>query len=415
MHRRWVLIVTYHYLPAETPGSRRLDAVARLLRDRGWDVVILTATGTRRGVTDTPGITVIRTTRAELADDGHGHPAIATPLVSRIPLLRTLTRFPDKYAWWNLVLARRIVAIVRAHRIDVVLSSSPPHSLHLGVRAARTLHPFRWVAEFRDPWMFPSRRALSGLSAAWQRRLERSVLRCADRVIANTPGNRDELLAGNPGLDAARVRVSTNGYDASLFAPGSFPATPTERTDFTYVGEIYSGMLEHYAAAIAALRARNSAAVPTLAVYGAIDASEKRRIASLELGQYIEDRGFVSHTQSVTAMKNARALLVLLPHEERWRTCVPSKLYWYLAARRPIVAVVPPGDASALIGNLHAGEAFTEVDTDRLSRQLESFVERARNAPAPARDPEAVARYSMDTIVEELEKVLREVTDGNPA
>ena len=59
MHRRSLLIVTYHYLPAETPGSRRLDAVARLLRDRGWDVVILTATGTRRGVTDTPGITVI--------------------------------------------------------------------------------------------------------------------------------------------------------------------------------------------------------------------------------------------------------------------------------------------------------------------------------------------------------------------
>ncbi len=271
MQRRSVLIVTYHYLPAETPGSRRLDTVARLLRDRGWDVFILTATGTRRGVNDTPGITVFRTTSAELAHDGHGHPAIATPLVSRIPLVRNLTRFPDKYAWWNVVLARRIVAIVRARRIDVVLSSSPPHSLHLGVRAARTVQSFRWVAEFRDPWMFPSRRALSGLSAAWQRRLERSVLRCADRIIANTPGNRDELVAGNPGLDGSRVRVSTNGYDAALFTPASFPSAPGERADFTYVGEVYSGMLERYAAAIATIRARNTALVPKLAVYGAID------------------------------------------------------------------------------------------------------------------------------------------------
>lgn len=415
MQRRSVLIVTYHYLPAETPGSRRLDTVARLLRNRGWDVVILTATGTRRGVTDTPGITVIRTTRATLADDGQGHPAIATPLVSRIPLLRNLTRFPDKYAWWNIVLARHIVAIVRARRIDVVLSSSPPHSLHLGVRAARKVERFRWVAEFRDPWMFPSRRALSGLSATWQRRLERSVLHCADRIIANTPGNRDALLAGNPGLDASRVRVSTNGYDAALFAPGSFPQAPGEHADLTYVGEIYSGMLERYAAAIAAIRSRAPGRVPRLAVYGSMDAVEKERVRSMGLGEFVEERGFVSHEASVAAMKNARALLLLLPYEERWRTCVPSKLYWYLAARRPIAAIVPEGDASTLVRNLRAGDAFTGADTETLARELESFVERARTAPVPARDPEATARYAMDTIVADLEKVLREVADGNPA
>jgi glycosyltransferase involved in cell wall biosynthesis len=415
MQRRSILIVTYHYLPAETPGSRRLDTVARLLHDRGWNVVILTATGTRRGVEDTPGIEVIRTTRATLAHDAHGHPAIATPLVARIPLVRNLTRFPDKYAWWNFALARYVVAIVRSRGIDVVLSSSPPHSLHLGVRAARTVQRFRWVAEFRDPWMFPSRRALSSLSAAWQRRLERSVLRCADRVIANTSGNRDELLAGNPGLDAARVRVSTNGYDAALFAPGSFPPAPGESADFTYVGEVYSGMLERYASAVAAIRSRNPGRVPRLAVYGTIDAAEKERIRSMGLTEYVEDRGFVSHEASVAAMKNARTLLVLLPHEERWRTCVPSKLYWYLAAGRPIVGIVPEGDASALVRTLRAGEAFTAADTETLSRELESFVERARTAPAPAREPAAAARYSMDTIVGDLEKVLREVTDGNPA
>ncbi len=415
MQRRSVLIVTYHYLPAETPGSRRLETVARLLRDRGWNVVILTATGTRPGVKDTPGIEVIRTTRAPLANDAHGHPAIATPLVSRVPLLRTLTRFPDKYAWWNFALARCVAATVRSRGIDVVLSSSPPHSLHLGVRAARSVQRFRWVAEFRDPWMFPSRRALSSLSAAWQRRLERSVLRSADRIIANTAGNRDDLLAGNPDLAAHRVSISTNGYDAALFAPGSFPPAPAEGADFTYVGEVYSGMLGRYLSAIAAIRSRDPSRVPRLAVYGSMDAAERERIRSMELGEYVEERGFVSHEASVAAMKNARALLVLLPHEERWRTCVPSKLYWYLAAGRPIVGVVPEGDASALVRTLHAGEVFTDADTEALSRELETFVTHARTTPAASRAPEAAARYSMETVVGELEKVLREVMDGNPA
>ncbi|HET6463671.1 MAG TPA: hypothetical protein VFH33_07710, partial [Candidatus Krumholzibacteria bacterium] len=270
-------------------------------------------------------------------------------------------------------------------------------------------------AEFRDPWMFPSRRALSGLSAAWQRRLERSVLRCADRIIANTPGNRDELVAGNPGLDASRVRVSTNGYDAALFAPGSFPLAPGERADLTYVGEVYSGMLERYAAAIAAIRSRDPARVPRLAVYGSMDAAEKERIRSIGLGEYVEERGFVSHEASVAAMKNARALLLLLPHEDRWRTCVPSKLYWYLASGRPIAAIVPEGDASALVRNLRAGEAFTGADTETLARALESFVDRARTSPAAAREPGVAAHFAMDTIVGELETVLREVTDESPA
>jgi glycosyltransferase involved in cell wall biosynthesis len=413
--RRSILLVSYHYLPAETPGSRRLDTVARLLSARGWEVLVLTATGSRPGTKDTPGIEVIRTTRAELGEDSHGHAAIASPAVSRIPFLRNLTRFPDKYAWWNFALAPRLVSLVRSRRIDVVLSSSPPHSLHLAVRAARAVAPFRWMAEFRDPWMFPSRRVLPRFSAAMQRHLERGVLQRADCVIANTPGNRDELLAANPGLDPARVRVSTNGYDAALYAPASFPPAPGESADFTYVGEIYAGMLERYGAALASIRARNPGHVPRLAVYGTIDAGEKSRMAALGLDIYIEDRGFVSHEASVAAMKNARTLLVLLPAEERWRTCVPSKLYWYLASRRPVLAIVPEGDASSLVRELKAGEAFSDGDVETLSRRLEDFVQASRRAPLLPVDAGAAARYSMDHVVAELEGVLREVTDGNPA
>jgi hypothetical protein len=414
MRPRSILIVTYHYLPAETPGSRRINTVARLLTARGWKVSILTATGSRDGGGATPGIEVIRTTRTRLGDDGRGHPAIATPAVSRVPLLRSLTRFPDKYAWWNFALTPKIVSLMRERNFDVVLSSSPPHSLHLGVEAAHRRRPFRWVAEFRDPWMFPSRRELPAASAAMQRRLERGVLKHADLVVANTPGNRDALLVANPRLDPSRIRVSTNGYDAALYAAGSFPAQPSETADLTYVGEVYAGMLERYCAAIADIRARSQANVPKLAVYGMIDGAERERIERMGLGPFVEDRGFVTHEASITAMKNARALLVLLPDEERWASCVPSKLYWYLAARRPILAMVPEGDTSRLVRELKAGDVLMG-DAPALGKQLEEFVRRTRTAPAAARDGEEATRYSMDHIVDALERTLREVTDGNPA
>jgi len=415
MRRPSILIVTYHYLPAETPGSRRLDSVARLLAARGWRVIVLTATGNRTGERDADGIEVVRTTRSRLGADAHGHPAIASPAVARIPFVGRFARFPDKYTWWNLALVPRLLSLVRSRDIDVVFSSSPPHSLHLGVRAARAMTSFRWVAEFRDPWMFPSRRALSPSSRSVQRRWERGVLNHADRVIANTPGNRDALLAGNPRLDPGRVHVSTNGYDAAMFDPAAFPPASLDDADLTYVGEVYNGMLERYCAALAAIRERNNRAIPRLAIYGAVDASEKERIKGMGLGAFVEERGFVTHEMSVTAMKNARALLVLLPYEDRWRSCVPSKTYWYLAARRPIVAIVPEGDASALVRNQHAGEAMVDPSIEVLSRDLEDFVRRARETSMASREPDSASEYAMERVVDGLEHVLREVMDGHPA
>jgi hypothetical protein len=162
----------------------------------------------------------------------------------------------------------------------------------------------------------------------------------------HTP-NRDALLAANPKSTARRV-FSPTGYDASMFAPDSLPRHPDESADLTYVGEVYSGMMDRYCAAIASIRARNPAHVPRLAVYGTINASERRAIAALGLESFVEDRGFVSHEESVAAMKNARTLLVLLPAHERWRTCVPSKLsgIWPRGVdhRDP-----PRGDAARLV------------------------------------------------------------------
>jgi hypothetical protein len=245
--------------------------------------------------------------------------------------------------------------------------------------------------------------------------MERRVLRSADIVIANTPGNRDALIAANPDLDRNRIRVSTNGYDASLFAPGTLPGGPAETADFTYVGELYDGMLERFGAALASIRERDTGHVPRIAVYGTINAPERRRIDALGLGAYIEDRGFVPHRESIGAMQRARALLVLLPPQERWRTCVPSKLYWYLAARRPIVAVVPEGDAADLVRRLRAGHALVDSDPDAVGRSLEDLVVSARASAPQALDMPGAKQYSMDAIVAELDAMLREVIHGNPA
>ena len=415
MRRPSVLLVSYHYLPAATPASQRVDGLARRLHERGWEVVVLTGTGPDAAGHEASPVDVVRTTRRVLRAGSRGAPAIDRPLLAGIPVLKTIMGFPDRYASWSFELVPRLLRVLSSRRIDVVLSSSPPHSSHFAVALARSVRRFRWVAEFRDPWMFPSRRHPGGVSALLQRRMERFVIRRCDRVLVNTPGNQDTLLSANPGLSPGRVRIATNGYDESLFGPELESSAPTETADFTYVGEVYPGMLERYCAALVVLRDRQPDLVPRLAVYGTIDGVEQRRLSALGLDRFVEYRGFVAHAQSIRAMTSARALLALLPAEERWRTCVPSKVYWYLAARRPIVAFVPDGDTAALVRATGAGWVLDDAEAGVLAEQLAKIVARERAQLSPRLQGTGIQRYAMSVIVDGVESVLKEVVGGNPA
>jgi glycosyltransferase involved in cell wall biosynthesis len=404
---RALLIVSYHYLPFATPGSRRVDSVARRLAERGWKVTILTAAAPRDAAPEAPHpVEVIRTARVPVAAVRGTGPAIAAPPRGRLG--RALS-FPDKYAGWLPSLLRGLAELLSTRSFDVVFTSSPPHSSQFAVALARARRRFRWVAEFRDPWMFPRRRPLNRASAWAQERMERYVLMSCDRVIANTDGNRTALLAAMPRLAPGKVVVVPNGFDAVDFTG---PAPPRSDADLTYVGEIYPGMLAMYADVLSTLRERSPGSVPVLELFGTVDPREQRRLEERGLDAFVSRHGFVSHGESIRAMRAARALLVLLPPGERWATCVPSKVYWYLAARRPVIAMVPEGDAARVVRGTGAGWTITDTEPARAAEALAGALARSRAWDGGPNSTTAAAEYEIDAIVDRLEAVLREASDG---
>jgi len=404
MSSRTVLIVSYHYPPSTTPGAIRVSAMARRLSARGWNVVVVTATGGSAGDGNT--IDVIRTSAHAPVADGPGQPVIATPRPAGLARFARAFAIPDAYTGWGADLNRAVASALDTHAVDVVLSSSPPHSSQRSLAALHRRRRFRWVAEFRDPWMFPNRRRLSRASAAWQRHMEASVVTRCDRVIANTDGNRTELLAGVRGLDPARVVVIPNGFDA---AHVSGPAPVPSSFDLTYVGEIYPGMFDVYVEALAGLRAQDPARIPTLEVFGTLDSRERRRLAERGLDRFVEHRGFVSHRESVDAMRAARALLLLLPGNDRWRTCVPSKLYWYLGARRPVIAFAPDGDAGQVLRDTGAGWLISARTGTAPAHELAAALEKARAWTGPAH---SIGAYDLDALAARMHDVLAGVVYG---
>ena len=131
---------------------------------------------------------------------------------------------PDARVWWVKPSVRRLKAYLKEHPVDAVVTTGPPHSLHLiGLALKRDLG-LRWIADWRDPWTnidFYQQLKLTGWADRAHRRLERAVLREADRTIAVGWTMAAELEA----LGAKHVDVITNGYD-----PADVP-TPAAAVD----------------------------------------------------------------------------------------------------------------------------------------------------------------------------------------
>lgn len=432
---RDLLVVTYHFPPIQSAGVYRMLGLVKYLRALGWRITVMTVHRSATELDDRaslelipPGVTVIRTASPEPvarllrtvksapaspdAEDGDDAPPPARrshPLRRFVGrgIVRALT-YPDYQIGWAPRVARDVRRFVRAHPGTVVFSSTPPHSTQLGVRMARALTRFPWVADFRDPWSAPFRQPKGPMNHALQRALERWVVQGCDHVIANTEGNRTELLAAFPALDPTRVSVVTNAFDVPTFPASANADDPALACDIAYFGEIYPGMLDDYLAALRALVARSPAAAPRLHVFGLVGDRDLQRVRDDGLTPYVVFMGVVPYQRSLELMRGARSLLLLLPNERSMMTCIPSKFYPYLFTGRRILAFVPRGDTARVVEETESGTVVEPGNPELAATRLADFTAQVRSGGTGASmrsDGRAMA-FAMDRIAERVHTIL---------
>jgi glycosyltransferase involved in cell wall biosynthesis len=440
-----VLLVSYYLPPDISPGSLRISGLMDGLLRSQWNVSAISVKRTPPGTLDTssldwipPDIEVTRTShwdayggirklfrldknasRIEKNDGSIGHIDSGggnrlrekMRRVIRLPLaaICRLLEFPDRYAGWVLPLLFKAGKIIGVQKTDIVLSSSPPHSSHLAILLLSYFKHFKWVTDFRDPWTAPNRHGRGGFFLAARRLLERHVLRRCDRIIANTPGNREALLSAFTFLDKQKVTVITNAFDKREASLDIEPNVESRRCDLVYMGEIYLGMLDLLLDAMQIIAKRKSRVLPVIHIYGLVNQQDLNQIARLGLEEHFKYFGFVPYRRSLQIMKEASALLLLLPRKGDSASWVPSKLYRYIGCGRPVLAVAPAGDAASIISETGAGLAVTDADPETIADKLSAFVEAIRNGTLPfERKEEKIRNYSMDSIVSQLDQILLE-------
>jgi glycosyltransferase involved in cell wall biosynthesis len=248
---------------------------------------------------------------------------------------------PDARVWWVKPSVRRLKAYLKDHPVDAVVTTGPPHSLHLIGLALKRELGVHWIADWRDPWTnidFYQQLKLTGWADRKHRRLEGDVLREADRTIAVGWTMAAELEA----LGAKHVDVITNGYDP---ADVPSPAAPVDEAfSLVHVGSLTAtrnapGLWK----ALALLCAQDPvfAAKLKLRFVGAVDHTVLASIAEAGLSEKVERVGPVSHAEAMRHMQRARVLLLLLNDTANARGILTSKLFEYLSVGRPLLSIGP--------------------------------------------------------------------------
>lgn len=406
---RSVLLVTAHFPPNRRAGTHRLLRFARNLDALGWRVSVLTIDPSyyRAGVpiderlnAEIPSRVHVVRTRVPLR-----RPHVAVPRPARAvsasaegdssprtegDLKRTLRRFwhrltstPDRELAWWFAAVPAAMRLVREGRVDVILSSAPPFTCHLiAAEIARRSHR-PWVADFRDPW---SRApwALAGRSKGWtglvHRRLERLTVERSSRVVLNTLRMQHDFEAHYPPETASRFLTIPNGFDRDELDRGVRPITRTAPSDtlvLCHTGSLYQArdprpLLRALAKLLAAGDLPRGAFRLQLVGGSGGEFDAPGEVTRLGLDGVVEFIPPVSHGESLGYLRAADVLLVVQPDT---RVQVPVKLYEYLWARKPILALASEGAVADLITEGGVGRVVAADDEDAIAAALRAFYE----------------------------------------
>jgi glycosyltransferase involved in cell wall biosynthesis len=267
---------------------------------------------------------------------------------------------PDARVLWAKAAAKAVLKMYKQSPFEVLITTGPPHSLHLvGLNLSKKI-PIKWIADFRDPWVdfFQNTSLPMGSRAKKkQRTLQESVVRTADHVVVTAP-----TLAARFKKMTPAVSVLTNGYQKRL-----------DQQKNPSLGMLHTGSLKAQQnpiqlwAAIAELVKENEAFAAnfSLRLYGSVATSIKDSINNYGINSWVHCEGYQPKALLDTILPKAKALLLVGIAMPNTGNIVHGKLFAYMAAGRPVLGIGPvPSDMQELFQTHKLGvyTGFTEIE-----------------------------------------------------
>ena len=281
---------------------------------------------------------------------------------------------PDARFLWVNPSVKYLKNYIQENNIDTIVTSGPPHSLHLiGLKLKESME-LTWFADFRDPWTtigYHKALKLSSYADKKHKQLEKSVLDGANTIIVTSKTTKAEfeLLTDTP------IEVITNGYDIEnvdrqvlddKFTMAHIGSFLSDRNP-TILWEVLKELI---------IENNSFANHFQLKLIGKVSQEILESIAQHELTSYCTNLGYVSHSEAIQQQRKSQVLLLIEIDSPETKSIIPGKLFEYMVSERPIIAIGPKdSDFAEIITSTNTGVFFTYHEKERLKKTIVSYFE----------------------------------------
>jgi len=402
MEQKKILIITYYWPPAGGPGVQRWLKFAKYLPEFGWEPIIFTPENPSYPlldeslVKDIPeNLEIIKTKIWEpyqLAEKlnksnkkfkaGQFDVGNNQSWKSKLSIwVRGNFFIPDARVFWVQPSVKFLEQYLKINTIDVVVTSGPPHSLHLiGLRLKNKFPNIKWIADFRDPWTeisYYKHLKLTNKSDKKHRQLESEVFKNADITLATSYTDAENFRK-----NGANAVCITNGFDESdaekTLKHSISQSLKQEKFTLSYIGVLEQlRNPENLWKSLDDLVKSNADFAENfrLKFVGRIDDKILQAIESSSLKNHIDNLGYLSHDKAIDEMANSSMLLITNFPNESSKGIIPGKIFEYLATGKHIISFGPnEADVSKILDETNAGKHFSYQDSEVIKNfVLEKF------------------------------------------
>ncbi|MBE99255.1 glycosyltransferase family 4 protein [Flavobacterium coralii] len=424
-----VLIITYYWPPAGGPGVQRWLKFVKYLPDFGIEPVVYVPENPTyplidKGLQDevNPQAVIIKKRITEPYNWASAFSKKSTKDISSgiIPdkkkqsLLQRLMLWvrgnlfiPDARVLWVKPSVAYLKDYIAKQGIKTVITTGPPHSLHLIGLQLKKEKGIKWVADFRDPWTtigYHKELKLGKAAAKKHKELEHEVLNTADHVIVTSPTTKKEFEA----ITTRPVTVITNGYDVENIER----QTPDEKFTLAHIGSFLSErnpLALWQALQELVIENEDFKQAFQLKLIGAVSAEVLTSINSSGLSGFVNNMGYVSHSTALAEQRKSQVLLLVEIDSEATKCIIPGKLFEYMAAERPILAIGPNGaDFAEIMKATNTGVFATYTEKDRIKDTLMEYFNKYKDGKLKA-NAVGLQGYSRKNLTAKLAELLKQL------
>lgn len=427
-----MLIITYYWPPTGGGGVQRWLKFAKYLPEFGWKPVIYTPENPDFEIkdeglqADVHEVTeVLRTPiwepfgiyRKLLGKNATQKQGVVEKnnrsLLGKLSLyIRANLMIPDPRRYWIKPSTRFLARYLSANPVDLIVSTGPPHSMHLIAMNVAQSGNTPWLADFRDPWSDWDVLDLLGVSASARRKhrkLEQQVFSKADRVMT-VSWRLAKKMSDKGGID---VTVITNGYDEADFDIDQFHA---DKFRISHLGLINEGRNpEVLWKCLEQLCTENSRFAEDLELFiaGTVGMEVKNSIKTFpQLNERTVFGGYLSHDQVFDVYSKSALLLLLVNRTSNAEWIIPAKLYEYLYTGLPILAFGEvASDANKVLTSVSHNAFIDYYDEATCMRRLLDEYDAFRNNQKPDRG--SSTQYSRRSLTMSLATTMEQIIQSN--